>query len=181
MSHEDSARRQRRALDSLARFHEEVVRATGVLERRHASRLRCGRGCSSCCVDGLTVFQVEAARIRRDAAELLATGTPHAEGSCAFLDEGGACRIYEHRPYVCRTQGLPLRWLQETPDGALLDLRDICPLNEDGEPVELLPPEDLWTCGPYEGRLAEIQLSFSEGSMERVALRELFPPSAERE
>ncbi len=176
---ENGFRRSRDAsIDALRRFHEEVDRAAAELERRHADRLQCARGCSSCCLDGLSVFDVEAERIRRDAAELLQRGSPHLEGACAFLDAEGACRIYEHRPYVCRTQGLPLRWLDETPDGALVERRDICPLNEDDTPIELLPQQDLWTCGPFEGRLAEIQTAFSGGPMTRVPLRGLFSEGA---
>lgn len=41
---------------------------------------------------------------------------------CPNLDETGACMIYEHRPLVCRTFGLPLR------NGARY-LGDVCELN----------------------------------------------------
>lgn len=102
------------------------------------------------------MFEVEAAPIRAHHAALLDEGVPHATGGCAFLDEAGACRIYEHRPYVCRTQGLPLRWLDEQ-DGLPVELRDICPLNEDGEAVEAIAEDDCFTLGPIEERLAEMQ------------------------
>ena len=98
-------------------------------EAKHAAQvLRARRG------DQITVFEVEAEVIRRHHADLLAEGEPHAEGACAFLDGEGACRIYEHRPYVCRTQGLPLRWLEEL-DGETVELRDICPLNDEDDPI----------------------------------------------
>ena len=39
---------------------------------------------------------------------------------------------------VCRTQGLPLRFIEETDDG-LAEFRDICPLNDDPKhPIEEL-------------------------------------------
>lgn len=44
-------------------------------------------------------------------------GTP-----CPNLDDAGACMMYEHRPLVCRTFGLPLR------DGPRY-IGDICELN----------------------------------------------------
>src|SRR5262245_46152814 len=100
----DESQRELRAL------HDEVDARAAALAQRHAGRLRCGRGCSACCVDELTVFEVEAERIRRAHTDLLVSGEPHAAGACAFLDAHGACRIYADRPYVCRTQGLPLRW-----------------------------------------------------------------------
>lgn len=158
----------------LLALHEEVDREAGSLASRHASRLKCARGCSDCCRDELTVFAVEAERIRRHHPGLLAEGTPHRSGACAFLDEEGACRIYPDRPYVCRTQGLPLRWLEPDPEGGVLEYRDICALNEDGPPLEDLPEGDCWTLGPTEGRLAALQEAWSDGRLERVALRDLF-------
>jgi len=158
--------------DSIASLHADVDRATRRLHTVHAARLQCRKGCSSCCIDDLTVFEVEAAQVRRRHAELLATGTPHAVGACAFLDERGACRIYAERPYVCRTQGLPLRWSEEGDDGAV-ERRDICPLNEAGEPIAQLRADDCWTLGPAEERLALLQLAAERGAG-RTRLRDLF-------
>jgi len=157
----------------LAAIYAQVEAEAGALHRRHAARLQCRRGCSGCCVDGITVFEVEAENIRRHGAELLRRGTPHPEGRCAFLDGDGACRIYAHRPYVCRTQGLPLRWLEER-DGATVELRDICHLNEVGEPIENLSAEECWTLGPVEGALAQEQADIDGDQLRRVALRSLF-------
>ncbi len=144
------------APETIDALHAEVETRARHLHVLHAERLHCAEGCSGCCADELSVFEVEAAPIRAHHAALLATGTPHAEGGCAFLDDAGACRIYAHRPYVCRTQGLPLRWLDEQ-DGHLVELRDICPLNEEGAPVETLAEDDCWTLGPIEERLATLQ------------------------
>jgi Fe-S-cluster containining protein len=145
-------------------LHSEVDRRAAALAAQHAARMACARGCSGCCVDDLTVFEVEAERIRRGAPGLLATGTPHAPGRCAFLGSEGECRIYALRPYVCRTQGLPLRWLD---DAEMVEYRDICELNDVA--VETLEPEACWTLGEVEERLARMQ-----GDGRRVALRELF-------
>jgi Fe-S-cluster containining protein len=149
-------------IDTVVRLHADVARETRRLHVLHA-KLECRRGCSSCCVDGLSVFDVEAAHIQRNNAGLLAMGIPHAEGACAFLDELGACRIYADRPYVCRTQGLPLRWL-EAREGGSVELRDICPLNAALEPIEELPEEACWSIGPVEERLAQLQLAGGAGA-----------------
>lgn len=158
---------------SLATLHATIDRQALHLAVLHADRLNCRRGCSSCCVDGLTVFEIEAEPIRRLHAELLATGVPHAEGACAFLDAEGACRIYAERPYVCRTQGLPLRWL-EPRDGDAVELRDICPLNESGTPIEDLPAPSCWTLGPVEEELARLQIESDTPDRPRTSLRNLF-------
>ena len=162
------------ALSGLLRLHAEVDAQSAALAARHASRLQCRRGCSACCVDGITVFAIEAERIRAQHAELLAHGAPHAPGACAFLGAEGECRIYADRPYVCRTQGLPLRWIDEERQA---ELRDICPLNEAGAPLETLPAESCWTLGETEARLAALQRTFGAAG-ERVALRALFDSRA---
>lgn len=166
--------REEAGLSALEDLYQEVDLRSAQLSELHAERLQCRRGCSACCVDEMTVFDLEAANIRRHHAALLEAESPHPPGACAFLDVAGACRIYAQRPYVCRTQGLPLRWLDEAPDGEPVELRDICELNQAGPPVTQLPEEQCWTIGEFEGRLAELQRSSSGGSLHRIALRALF-------
>jgi len=163
--------------DTLEALYREVDERSAQLSESHGERLKCRMGCSACCVDEITVFDVEAANIRRHHDSLLTTGPPHPPGACAFLDEAGACRIYAQRPYVCRTQGLPLRWFDEGADAEPIELRDICPLNEAGPPLEQLPAELCWTIGEFEGRLAALQQHSSGEPLGRVALRALFRSS----
>ena len=168
-------------LAALRDFHAEVDADADRLAIRNRERLQCRLGCASCCVDELTVFEIEAERIRRAHPGLLRDEAPHAPGACAFLDEQGACRIYRDRPYICRTQGLPLRWFDEVEGESILERRDICPLNETDEPLEDLPDENCWLLGPAEAKLAEIAASESGDAVSgkiqrpvRVSLRSLF-------
>jgi hypothetical protein len=120
------------------------------------------------------VFAVEAEHIRAAHGDLLRDGAPHAPGACAFLDADGACRIYAERPYVCRTQGLPLRWQEERPDGrGMVEHRDICPENEPGPSITELPAEACWLLGPFEHELATLAERFA-GNRTRIPLRTLF-------
>jgi len=161
--------------EQLRSLHREIDLLAGGVAGQHT--LQCRRGCASCCVDELTVFEVEADRIRESFAKLLETGEPGPVGGCAFLDGEGACRIYEARPYVCRTQGLPLRWLEEDEEEEVVELRDICPLNAETTPPETLDEEACWTIGPFEERLAELQAAADGGAMRRLPLRDLFRPT----
>lgn len=163
-----------RRLMSLRTLYSEVDQEAERIADRHGPRLKCQRGCCQCCVDDLTVFEVEAENIRLKNPVLLLQGAPHHQGACAFLDAEGGCRIYADRPYVCRTQGLPLRWIDERADGELVELRDICPLNEEGEPIVELTEEECWTIGPVEERLASLQWQFGSGRITRLPLRSLF-------
>lgn len=159
--------------DDLEAFYRDVDGKAALLAAAHGERIRCHNGCDPCCVDGITVFEVEAEKISRAHGPLLAEEEPHPAGKCAFLGGDGACRIYMDRPYVCRTQGLPLRWIEEGPGGERVELRDVCPLNEEGEPVETLPPDACWTLGPFEARLAALQRTL-HGKARRIALRDLW-------
>lgn len=159
----------------LVKLHRAIDLMVEQLIRVHGARLRCGPGCTDCCVDGITVFEVEAERIRREATPVLKARSPAPPGRCAFLDDSGACRIYPQRPYVCRTQGLPLRWIDEDDEVGLVERRDICALNEPGPSVVELPPDQCWSIGPVEERLARLQTEHGQGRLRRVALRDLFP------
>jgi len=161
-------------LPRLEALHEEVDRLVGKLFSIHRDRLQCTRGCYDCCIDDISVFEIEAERIRRTLPELLSNGTPHPRGRCAFLSDVGECRAYNVRPYVCRTQGLPLRWIGETDDKSLTEVRDICPLNAEGLPIDELSRRDCWTLGPFEDRLGDLQKEADGGRGERVGLRDLF-------
>jgi hypothetical protein len=171
--HDDAIDDQAAPGARLQTFHADVDRKAEALGKRHADRLQCGRGCSQCCVDGLSVFAVEAARIRAAHGALLSDAVPHAAGGCAFLDEAGACRIYADRPYVCRTQGLPLRVFEAGDAGGVVERRDICPLNEAGPPIEGLADVDCWLIGPHEATLRDIAKAF-DPDLGRVPLRALF-------
>lgn len=169
------------AVNWVERLHAVVDEVTAPIIEANGPRLRCRSGCNDCCSDGLTVFPIEAAVITRHHA-LVLSETPHPEGACAFLDEQGACRIYAHRPYVCRTQGLPLRWLERDEDGSPIEARDICPINIDGGPsLEELEADACWTLGPFEKRLAERQIEIDgDTPSERVPLRSLFTSEKKR-
>ncbi len=101
-------------------------------------------------------------------------GSPHPPGACAFLDRAANCRVYADRPYVCRTQGLPLCWHEEAANGEVVERRDICPENLDGPPLESLDEADCWPIGPSEQRLAAIAERFARSQPVRTTLRSLF-------
>ena len=160
-------------LSEIEKLYREIDMRAEQLCSIHADRMQCRHGCSTCCVDDITVFEVEAQHILHQYPEMLKTTIPHPSGACAFLNGEGSCRIYAHRPYVCRTQGLPLRWMEELSNGSVLEMRDICPLNDIGETIVNLVPEKCWEIGPFEEQLMRLQYAADGGEMRRVALRSL--------
>lgn len=168
-------------LRALTLLHDAIDREARALAAHHTGRLQCRRGCHACCIDELTVTRVEAERIRAAHAELLATGTPHPAGACAFLDAEGACRVYAERPLVCRTQGLPLRFFFEDEAGEIEERRDVCPLNfAEGPALDTLGEDECWLVGPHELRLAAIDEEAGGSDETRVRLRDLFSRGASR-
>ena len=165
------------SLKILREWHTSIDEKARSLEELHQDQLECRRGCSNCCVDELSVFQVEAEQIVENCQSVLEQ-KPHPVGACAFLDTEGQCRIYEYRPYVCRTQGLPLRWVEED-DEELREYRDICELNDKEPMIETLAPEECWTLGESEGELAQMQFRAHGSEMNRLALRDLFKDRSE--
>jgi len=170
----DHTHHRPKSLLDLNYLYQEIDQITQSLAQMHDKRLHCRSGCVACCVDNLTVFEIEALHIRQNHPDLLKNNRPHPLGACAFLDEQNHCRIYADRPYVCRTQGLPLRWVEELEDGRVAEMRDICPVNESGTPVEELDRAACWTIGPFEEKLANLQLHIDKGKLNRIALRDLF-------
>jgi Fe-S-cluster containining protein len=165
-------------LHELEAIHRQVDGLVASIADRLGDLLVCRRGCHSCCQDDLAVLEVEAVLIQRHAGELLASAEAGPSGGCAFLDSTGACRIYPWRPYICRTQGLPLRWFE----GEYLETegRSICHLNLDrlleaGQSLGDLEEGLLWTLGPWEGKLASLNADATGKFISsRVPLRDLF-------
>jgi hypothetical protein len=117
----------------------EVERVSARLAARYGAHLVCRAGCSGCCQHHLSLFPVEAAavrravgalpaatqaRIRQQAREVRAREAQGQPVACPLLVDD-RCAIYEARPLMCRTQGLPL--LFEAADGS--PEVDFCPLN----------------------------------------------------
>lgn len=161
-------------IKDLQNFHAEIDNKVNSLEKIHLDRIKCKAGCSSCCVDEITVFEIEAENIKQNYPDLLENEMPNKIGKCAFLDKNENCRIYPHRPYVCRTQGLPLSWIEELEDGNLVEMRDICPINDNSSPIEEIDSEKCWIIGPSEQKLFQLQNKFKNNSFERIYLRNLF-------
>ena len=119
----------------------------GEIAKRQSAHMRCGSGCSTCCMHGLTITAIEATNIRERLREdeamrkrVLANAGRGGPMGCEFLDEQGACTIYDVRPVVCRSHGVPL--VVKLDSSATTAWRQYCPLNFEGVDVESLPELD---------------------------------------
>ncbi len=117
-------------------LHENASAFFDKVLAKNSQQMDCKKGCSKCCQTDISVFEIEADRIRdwfksqasTDKVNLLKLWSlPSGNGSCTFL-VNDSCTIYDARPVICRTQGLPLYVSSE-------NSLDYCPLNfKSGDP-----------------------------------------------
>lgn len=162
------------AFAELESIYRELDRVAAKLEEEQHSRAGCEQGCANCCVDQLSVSEVEAAYIRSRHADLLTRGSPHAAGVCAFLSPGNGCRIWDDRPYSCRIRSMPRRWRDETPAGELAEFRDSCKKGDLNHALNELPTDVCWYADPLTERLERLAVGAGAGGLHTVRLRALF-------
>jgi len=75
------------------------------LSNLHESYMVCKKGCSSCCMN-FGMLPIEYYAIQHALGVHAFPQVSH-DDSCKFL-KNGMCSIYAHRPFICRTQGLPI-------------------------------------------------------------------------
>jgi Fe-S-cluster containining protein len=154
----------------LSMFYQKVDNMVHYLTQIHQNRLQCKKGCNACCQDDLSVMGLEAAYIKQSFPSVLHEKASNI-GQCAFLNIEGACRIYEARPFICRTHGLPLKWNMAQENQVMID---ICELNETEEPLTAIPTELFFDVNLFEEVLLNFQIEADQGKMDRIKLRELF-------
>jgi Fe-S-cluster containining protein len=87
----------------------EIDDLSNKLHQLHEENMQCKKGCDLCCMD-YQIFPIELESIRQAIQDKHIETTPSKEGSCIFL-KNHVCQIYEHRPIICRTHGLPLLFM----------------------------------------------------------------------
>lgn len=84
------------------------------LSSEHSKHMQCKKGCDKCCID-YNIFPVEFHFILNDFRKKNispASENTKKEDACIFLINH-ACSIYNQRPIICRTHGLPLLFMND--------------------------------------------------------------------
>ena len=129
-------------------------------QKKHGQNMQCRSGCSSCCYVDLSIFEGEAQIIIDWAANLpenqktnVLNALQSQEGvwkkntlgkknkPCPFLINN-TCSVYEVRPIICRTQGMPLQYKISDVKNQVQLAVDVCPLNFSTE--NTLPDRAQW-------------------------------------
>ncbi|MBN1131019.1 MAG: YkgJ family cysteine cluster protein [Chitinispirillaceae bacterium] len=169
----------------VARYHQLTAFCTVFWDRvAHAlpGQLACRPGCSMCCelrsvnyLEALVIADYcarhPAARSQRNTCSI----SPEPDGSCPFLSRG-RCGIYEARPLICRTHGLPLkgRSFREP-------LSITCPLNFTGVDLEAIDNSLVLDSEKLSDNLARLNAAFCMllGKVEKASQRILLGDLAE--
>lgn len=166
-----------------------IDQTTSDLAGQFPTEITCHRGCTGCCQQHLSVFEVEAESLRqflktlpesvqqklyqqarttleREAQFETAPITPDTD----FPPDpersipcpaliDGACAVYLARPVICRTHGFPLLYVDEETDEALLD---VCPLNftEAEDTLESLTEAEIIPMSEINKHLVQANLTF---------------------
>ncbi|MBM3224967.1 MAG: YkgJ family cysteine cluster protein [Candidatus Tectomicrobia bacterium] len=155
--------------------------------QQYPAQVTCHAGCDGCCYQQFTVFPVEAQHLAQAVAALSPTerealrahvqqdnpwqvlDTP---APCVLLD-AGRCRLYSHRPLICRIHGLPIASsMIERTDGGQ---RDCCPLNFRDMSLQDIASQAVYNLDVVNQTLAAINHLFVQESAEselRLSMRQ---------
>ncbi|WGL58668.1 YkgJ family cysteine cluster protein [Pigmentibacter sp. JX0631] len=135
------------AIQPILNLQENCSNFYKKINEKYHEQMNCKQGCARCCFVNLSIFQAEAYRIivwvlnldagkKKELLELLQKPMQSEEKNfqnklaspCVFLRDN-SCTIYEARPTICRTQGVPLQFKQVDKENNINITVDHCPLN----------------------------------------------------
>jgi uncharacterized protein len=154
---------------------EKVDVLCGRIAEEFADHITCAKGCDGCCrhisvfpVEGAALAAALAALAPEERARVRENAATAPEAHCPLL-AAGICLLYEARPLICRTQGMPLLLREES--GKRIDF---CPENFRG--VGSLPGNavvDLETLNTLLAGVNRLFVGDDAGEWpERVTIRE---------
>ncbi len=133
---------------------KELDGAVADLAELHGEQIRCKPSCCQCCTIS-SVLAIEAAGIREAVARLdvgVREKIRHQgqEDSCPFLIDS-LCVIYERRPLICRTHGLPIAYIDYEQEAIEVS---VCPLNFSADYA--FEQDELFFIDSFNTKLAEL-------------------------
>jgi uncharacterized protein len=112
-------------LNDFRKLRNEIEINCKHLHNLHLANTKCKKGCADCCMN-FGLLPIEFYTILDDLKRLNFSINKQAIGDeCIFLSDN-QCTIYDFRPTICRSHGLPILDMDE--EGEELQL-SFCPLN----------------------------------------------------
>lgn len=107
-------------------LRNEIEKHSKKLSVAHSKHMLCKKGCDMCCID-YSIFPIEFHFILNDIKEKkleFKNLNEVVNNVCIFL-KNHVCTLYEQRPIICRTHGLPLLYMNNNSEWEL----SACELN----------------------------------------------------
>lgn len=169
-------------MESLTQYRlllEKVDCFSAAIAARFGGEVACRRGCDACCthigvmaVEAIALALAVAALPEAEREAIRERARTMADGDACPLLLDGVCLLYDARPVICRSHGLPL--LLEEEGGRRIDH---CPLNFRG--LESLPGDAVLNLETLNSALAGINLlclrelgEAADGLPERLSIAE---------
>lgn len=143
--------------DNYFGLRAEIDKRSEQLFSQHKKHVQCKNGCHYCCMD-YSILPVEFYSVMeelKDSGKKPVWLETSNEDDCIFL-ENRSCTIYKHRPVICRTQGLPLIFMNEEGDWEL----SACELNFTEFDLEDFTPENTFAQDTYNSKLFMLNKAF---------------------
>ena len=149
--------------DTFAPYYQlrtEIDALSESLEKQHPQHLNCKKGCDLCCM-GISVFPVEFYAIKAEINPETLPVMPLSQNDidCRYLVDH-SCAIYQSRPVICRTHGLPLLYMSL--DGNDYEL-SCCELNFTGFDLADFDEKNTYPMDKINSQLYLINKNFVAG------------------
>ncbi|TCO11023.1 YkgJ family cysteine cluster protein [Natronoflexus pectinivorans] len=96
-------------------LRQELDEEIAGLEKLHQNHMLCKKGCSLCCLSFKVLpieFEVIRSEIERLKSVKVIDKADESDDVCPLLIDN-SCTIYPFRPFICRTHGLPLLYMND--------------------------------------------------------------------
>lgn len=144
------------------KLRDKIDSLSQKLEEKHKKHLNCKGGCDLCCMD-YRIFPVEFYSILQELKNRNYTGPElpeiEDEENCIFL-KNHRCLIYESRPVICRTHGLPLLFANDDGEWEL----SACELNFTDYNFEKFTPKNTFPQDKFNSKLYLLNKQFIEAN-----------------
>ncbi|MBN2519860.1 MAG: YkgJ family cysteine cluster protein [Bacteroidales bacterium] len=146
------------------RLRDEIDNKVETLSLLHKNNMVCKAGCDSCCYN-FKVFPVEFYAIKKASGlkgDFSKSDVIEGNERCQFL-KNNKCTIYQYRPIICRTHGLPLLNMNEEGTNWILSA---CELNFTDVENDYFNEENVYMQDMFNSKLFKINKEFIENYCE---------------
>jgi uncharacterized protein len=167
-----------KSFSSYSRLRKTIDKISDALSTRHSPHMQCRKGCDLCCMD-YSILPVEFHYIQKQLKKSenhKSFSSKEKDGTgCIFLKEN-SCTIYNNRPVICRSHGLPLLFTNDDYEWEL----STCELNFRQFDYTKFTPDNTFPQDKFNSKLfmlnKEFIAEFKEkeyGEFELIPLRKL--------